>query len=133
MFKAPYDVRELKLHRDTRGDLFEILRFPDDSIPPAGYIYAYTINPGARRGDHYHERKHEWVTCAAGAFSVLVEDRDGNKARIDLSAEHPSVVYFAPHCVHAVLNDGKEVGVAISYGSSPHNPADPDTIMKFIS
>jgi UDP-2-acetamido-2,6-beta-L-arabino-hexul-4-ose reductase len=133
MFEAPFEVHKLTLHRDERGDLFEILRFTDDSIPPTGYIYAYTVNPGARRGDHYHERKHEWVTCVSGAFTVLLEDKEGNKERAYLSAESPAVVYFAPSCVHAILNESDEVAVAVSYGSTPHDPNDPDTIMKFIA
>ena len=133
MFKGPYELRELSLHRDERGDLFEVLRFPDDDIPGRGYIYTFSVNPGARRGDHYHERKHEWLTCVSGELTVLVEDKEGRAERFVLNAEKPSVMYFAPYTAHAVVNESGHVAVAASYGSEPHDPADPDTIKKIVA
>ena len=133
MFKKPYEVRMLDMKADPRGNLFEILRFLDDEIPGEGYIYTFTILPGQRRGDHYHEKKHEWFTCAFGRATILIETSDGKKERVVLDAEDPAVIYFAPGTAHALLNETNNTVVMVSYGSKQHDPANPDTIKKDLS
>ena len=54
IWQEPFEVRDLTVHVDSRGRLFEILRFVDDGIPTQGYIYTFSVNPGVRRGDHFH-------------------------------------------------------------------------------
>lgn len=132
MFKEPFDIVDLTKHSDPRGDLFEILRFKDFKVPGEGYIYCFTINQGARRGDHYHERKLEWFSCVSGEAIVLLEDVDGNKKKIILSAIEPKIVYCGPGTSHALMNEKKEPAVMISYGSKQHDPEDPDTFPKRI-
>lgn len=131
-FKEPYEIRSLVKKADPRGSLFEILRFVDDEIPGQGYLYTFSILPGQRRGDHYHEKKHEWFTCTFGRATILIETSDGKKERIVLDAENPAVIYFAPGTAHALLNESDATAVIISYGSKQHDPEDPDTIKKFI-
>lgn len=131
-FKEPYDVVDLENHIDPRGSLFEILRFKDQNVPGEGYIYAFSVNPGERRGDHYHTKKQEWFTCVYGEAVILIEDKDGNKKKVTLNAEKPKLIYFGPHTSHAVLNESEDIAVLVSYGSKQHDPSDPDTFKKFI-
>ena len=131
-FREPYDVMDLKTRVDSRGTLFEIMRFKDQNIPGKGYIYAFSVNPGTRRGDHYHTKKREWFTCVYGEAVVLVEDKNGNKKKMILNASKPKLLYLGPHTSHAILNESKEIAVLVSYGSKQHNPKDPDTFEKFI-
>src|SRR3989344_6899889 len=105
MFKEPYDIIDLERHSDPRGNLFEILRFKDHKIPGEGYVYCFTINPGQRRGDHYHTKKQEWFSCVSGKATVLVEDKEGNKKKIILDADKPAVVYCGPYTSHALYNE----------------------------
>lgn len=53
-WNEPFDTLELKRHDDERGMLFEILRFADHNIPGNGQLYTFSVEPNARRGDHYH-------------------------------------------------------------------------------
>lgn len=131
-FKEPYDCLDLEIHTDPRGALFEIMRFKDQNIPGKGYIYTFSVNPGARRGDHYHTKKQEWFTCVYGKVVILVEDKDGNKKKIKLNANKPKLLYFGPHTSHAILNESEEVAVLVSYGSKQHDIKHPDTFKKFI-
>lgn len=131
-FKEPFDIVPLENHSDPRGNLFEILRFKDWGVPGEGYIYTFTINPGQRRGDHYHERKLEWAACVAGEAVVLFEDKDGNQTKAVLTPEKPTLVYFGPGTSHAFYNESDKPAVLISYGSKQHDPNDQDTIPKFI-
>ena len=131
-FKEPYDVLNLEPHVDPRGLLFEIMRFKDQNIPGEGYIYTFSINPGVRRGDHYHTRKLEWFTCVYGEAVILIEDKDGNKEKIVLNTTKPKLIYFGPYTSHAVLNESDDVAVIVSYGSKQHDPDDEDTFRKVI-
>lgn len=131
-FKEPFDVIDLESHADSRGVLFEIMRFKDQNIPGEGYIYAFSVNPGERRGDHYHTKKQEWFTCVYGEAAILIEDKNGNKKKIVLNSIKPKLLYFGPYTSHAILNESKEVAVLVSYGSKQHDPNDSDTFKKVI-
>ena len=120
-WNKPFDELELVLHTDPRGALFEVLRFEDFNIPKDGYIYTFSINPHYRRGDHYHNKKEEWFTCVYGAAKVLLSTVDGkHHCVIELSADKPSLVYVPAGTTHAVINQGEEVAVLVSYGTIPH-------------
>jgi len=131
-FKEPYDIVDLESHTDLRGSLFEIMRFKDQNFPGEGYIYTFSVNPGARRGDHYHTRKLEWFTCVYGEAVILVETKDGKKEKIILNTKKPKLIYFGPYTSHAVINESKDIAVIVSYGSKQHDPKDEDTFKKFI-
>jgi dTDP-4-dehydrorhamnose 3,5-epimerase-like enzyme len=132
MFTKPYEHIRLQDYPDNRGNLFEILRFKDQGVPGEGQIYCFTIVPGVRRGDHYHTMKREWASCVSGKVSVLVEDKDGNKEKILLHADEPSVIYFHPYTVHTFINEGDALATIVSYSSKQLDKENPDTIPKRI-
>lgn len=133
MFESTFELLKLPLHADKRGGLFEMLKFTEWGIPGAGHIYCFTVVPGARRADHYHEKKREWFSCVAGEVTVLLEDREGKKARFLLNAAKPSVLYIAPYTVHAVLNHGDQIAAVVAYGSTPFDSKDTDTIRQIVT
>ena len=55
--------------------MFEALRFKTENIPGNGQIYVYTVEPGARRGDHYHKNKEEWFFCVSGKLELLIKTK----------------------------------------------------------
>lgn len=126
-WKTPFDVLKLRKHSDSRGFLFEILRFVDHSIPGQGQVYVFSIEPGRRRGDHYHLRKQEWFTCVYGRVVVLLSSSEGRVMACEISVDDPSLVYAAPATAHALLNETGDVAVVVSYGSEQHTPDDEDT------
>jgi UDP-2-acetamido-2,6-beta-L-arabino-hexul-4-ose reductase len=127
IWKEPFDVHQLYSHVDPRGFLIELLRFVDDNIPGGGQLYTFSIQPGKRRGDHYHLRKREWFTCVFGKAIVLLSTADGKTCACELSQNKPMVVYAGPGTAHALLNKSNQVAVIVSYGSEQHNPEDEDT------
>jgi dTDP-4-dehydrorhamnose 3,5-epimerase-like enzyme len=127
IWQEPFDVRDLTIYRDPRGRLFEILRFVDDGIPAEGQVYTFSVNPGKRRGDHYHLTKREWFTCVHGRVKVLLDDRRGRTAVVELDADRPAIVYAGPGTTHALLNETAEPAVIVSYGSAQHEHDAPDT------
>ena len=125
-------VLDLVKHSDPRGTLFEILRFKDQHVPGEGYIYTFSINPGHRRGDHYHTHKEEWFTCVYGKAIIFIERKDGEKKKLLLDADKPVLVYCGPYTAHALLNETDTPAIMVSYGSKQHDPEDEDTHKKFI-
>ena len=126
-WQEPFDVYELTSHVDERGYLIELLRFLDFDIPGQGQLYTFSVNPGKRRGDHYHKRKREWFTCVSGEAIVLLSTADGQKKAVKLNADQPKLVYAGPGASHAVINNTEQTAIMVSYGSEQHNPEDEDT------
>jgi UDP-2-acetamido-2,6-beta-L-arabino-hexul-4-ose reductase len=127
IWQYPFDIHKLTKRVDSRGFLFEILRFTDDDIPGQGQIYTFSIEPRQRRGDHYHKRKREWFTCVYGRAIVLLSNAEGKTCACEISSDDPCIVYAAPTTAHALLNETGQVAVVVSYGSEQHNPDDEDT------
>jgi dTDP-4-dehydrorhamnose 3,5-epimerase-like enzyme len=130
-WKEPFDSLELKAYVDERGSLFEILRFKDHSIPGGGQLYTFSIEPGMRRGDHYHLKKQEWFTCVSGSAIVLLTSESGEDLAVEISADKPKIIYAAPRTAHALINKMDSPAVIVSYGSKQHDPKDEDTYRKF--
>lgn len=130
LWNAPFDIEPLVDHVDPRGFLIELLRFRDFGIPGEGQLYTFSIEPGKRRGDHYHLRKREWFTCVHGEAVVLLSSSDGQTGACRISPREPRIVYAAPGTAHALLNDTNEVAVIVSYGSEQHDPNDEDTYRR---
>ena len=129
-WKEPFDILDLEPHVDPRGLLFEILRFKDNDIPGEGQLYTFSIQPGARRGDHYHLKKKEWFACVHGKVKVLLSSMEGVDKVIEISTEHPKVVYVGMGTTHALINETNTIAVIVSYGSKQHDPVDVDTYRK---
>jgi len=130
VWQEPFDVLELKSYVDQRGMLFEILRFKDHNIPGNGQLYTFSIEPGQRRGDHYHLKKQEWFTCVHGKAIVLLTSQDGIDKAIEISALDPKIIYAAPGTSHALINEQSYTAVIVSYWSKQHDPQDEDTYRK---
>ena len=128
-WNLPYAIEELTVHRDSRGALYEALRFSSQDIPLGGQIYLYTVAPSARRGDHFHEHKSEWFTCVSGRVRLLMKTKHGERIDQMLDAEEPKMVFAGPGTSHAVVNETREVAVIMAYASKEFDPAHPDTIL----
>ena len=110
--------------------LFEIYRFLDDQIPGDGQVYTFSIVPGARRGDHYHQKKQEWFTCVHGRAFALLTSADGEDVQYGLDASKPQLIYAGPGTTHALVNRSQELAVIVSYASRQHDPEDEDTFKR---
>lgn len=132
MFKAPWEVRALERHVDPRGFLCEILRFQDEAISGGGQLYFLTVNPGQRRGDHFHHQKHEWFICVSGAVEILLAAPNKEKLVVAARGEQPQLIYCAPGTAHAMRNVSDAPAILVSYGSQQHDSQDPDTFPLII-
>lgn len=129
-WNIPYVIEPLNVHHDARGILYEALRFSSQDIPRDGQIYVYTVSPGARRGDHFHDHKSEWFICVSGRVRLLMKTKDGDRVDESLDADLPRLVFAGPGTSHAVVNETQKVAVIVAYASKEFDPADPDTTLE---
>ncbi|CAM8410812.1 RfbC dTDP-4-dehydrorhamnose 3,5-epimerase and related enzymes [Candidatus Methylopumilus universalis] len=125
--KKPYEITELTLHSDVRGFLYEAFRFTSQSIPKGGQVYIYSMEPGARRGDHFHIEKSEWVICVSGRVRLLLKTEQDEKVSKELDGRKPELIFLAPRTSHALMNESKDIAIIIAYSSEEFHPDHPDT------
>lgn len=126
----PCGIEDLEVHCDERGVLYEALRFSSQAIPQGGQIYIYTVAPGARRGDHFHQQKSEWFTCVSGQLRLLMKTKGGDRFDEQLDSGAPRMVFAGPGTSHAVVNETEKEAVIVAYASKEFDSADPDTIIE---
>ena len=129
----PFKVFDLKNYNDERGNLFEAIRFKSHAVPSEGQIYIYSINPGFRRGDHYHSKKYEWIFLTSGSVDLLLYSDKTNKSVFHLSSEHPQLVFIGLNTVHTLVNASNSPASVVAYASSELDKSNPDTHPFLIS
>lgn len=122
MSASKVEIRQLKVHSDARGAVFE----PLEPALLSGWRNVHTVisEPGAIRGNHCHLRGTE-VTTVLGPALV--------RYRIDERTEDVSVpageawrFVFPPGTPHAFKNTGTRPFVLVSFNTEEHDPASPD-------
>jgi UDP-2-acetamido-2,6-beta-L-arabino-hexul-4-ose reductase len=82
-----------RVHRDDRGQLFEILR-----LAGGGQIFFSTTKPGVIRGNHFHTRKVEWFCVLRGEAAIRIRRVGDDRVReFRVSGETPEFISI-PAC-----------------------------------
>lgn len=129
------EIKKLKVNRDERGMVVEIIRQEEiEKNKPFGQVYITTANPGYTKGNHYHKRKTEWFCVIKGKGELFLRDlKSGENKRILMDDdENFVVVKILPEIAHAIKNIGEETLYLLAYIDEPYNPDDPDTFPENI-
>ncbi|MBU1149052.1 dTDP-4-dehydrorhamnose 3,5-epimerase family protein [Patescibacteria group bacterium] len=79
-------VKELKMIKDERGYLMEIIRSDDPFYKKFGQVYMSVCNPGYAKGWHYHKTQIDNFTIVKGnARIVLYDGRQDSKTYKEIS------------------------------------------------
>jgi dTDP-4-dehydrorhamnose 3,5-epimerase-like enzyme len=116
------EIRQLKVHADGRGAVFE----PLEPALLAGWGNVHTVisQPGAVRGNHRHLRGTE-VTAVLGP--TLVRYRVGDTIEEhQVPAGEAWRFAFPPGTAHAFKNTGVAASVLVSFNTEVHDPARAD-------
>jgi len=109
---------------DARGLVLEPLAASE--IPDQRNAHIVITNPGAVRGNHYHERGDE-VTVVIGP--ALARHAVDGESRDFLVPDGEAYRFRFPRGVpHAFQNTGDRPILLIGFNTRPHDPADPDAI-----
>lgn len=125
-------VKQIAVHPDTRGRLFEILRADDEAFAGFGQVYITTSNPGIVKAWHYHRKQTDFFCCVRGMMRlVLFDDREGSPTRGEVNeyvmGQHRLLaVRIPPEVWHGFQCIGAEEAMVVNVVSRPYDPVDPD-------
>ncbi len=117
-------VESLPVHRDARGGVFE-------PLAPAAFagqrnVHVVLTEPGAVRGNHYHDRGTEVLSVMGPA---LVRTRRGAEVTdTQVPAGEVSRFTIPPGVGHAIRNTGTTPIVLVSFNTELHDPENPDVV-----
>lgn len=113
---------------DHRGWLLEAVSPELTGSQTLGLVVMTTIEPGAFRADHYHQRKTEWFLVLEGQAVLTVTGPDGgNREEVLLDGVEPELVEIPPGHPHKIENRGSTRVYLLAYVNEGFDPGDPDT------
>lgn len=117
-------IENVSFFSDARGWVIE----PVDEALLAGQRNAHVVlsEPGAIRGNHYHERSTEVFVVVGPALIRLRESGEIRDVRVP---EGQAMRFTVPPGVpHAIQNTGTRPMVLMSFSTLPHDRHHPDTL-----
>ena len=125
-------TKKLKLIKDERGFLMEILRSDDILFKKFGQVYLTAASPGYVKAWHYHRKQTDNFVCVKGkAKVVLYDNREYSKTKGELqefflSFDNPIVVQIPPGVLHGFEADCDEESYIINIPTEVYNYEKPD-------
>lgn len=129
------NVKELKIFKDKRGKLFEVLR-SDDSIYEGKFGQALvSVNkPGIIKAWHRHKKQTDYTTCIKGKIRLLTaEEKRKGKIEIkeyELDGKKPVLVKVLPRTWHGYEVLGKKKAIVLYIIDVAYNAKNPDEERK---
>jgi len=130
------EIKELVVHRDSRGFLMEILRGSDsikaDGPKAFGQYYLSTVYPGVIKGRHLHKLQTDHLCVIKGRGAIhLHDEREGSPTKgqkdvILVGEDNWKLVKIPPGVWHSTENIGTEVCYFINYVTREYDRMKPD-------
>ncbi|OGS44075.1 MAG: hypothetical protein A2539_00170 [Elusimicrobia bacterium RIFOXYD2_FULL_34_15] len=93
--------KELLLHKDERGALFEILRSDWKKFKKFGQAYITVCKPGWVKGWHYHKIQTDNFCVVKGKAKVVLVDSSKKVVNeFELTDKKPSILVIPPKVIH---------------------------------
>ena len=117
-------VEPVHYHADPRGLVLEPIGAGD--IARQRNVHLVLSEPGAVRGNHYHERGTEVAVVLGPA---LVRMRESGVVRdVEIPEGRAYRFTFPPGVSHAFQATGESPMVLVAFNTEPHDPAAPDVV-----
>lgn len=115
--------KELQLHRDHRGVLFEAVKGGG-----GGQTFLSWTDPGIERGNHFHRQKVERFLVVSGEAEIHIRSVFGDKIEtFRVSGSKPAYVDMPTFHTHSIVNTGTEPLLTLFWAHEVFDPAHPDT------
>ncbi|MCU0783220.1 MAG: hypothetical protein MUF81_04065 [Verrucomicrobia bacterium] len=117
-------VESVPFFSDARGWVIEPVSGP--LLAGQRNVHVVFSEPGAVRGNHYHERATE-ILAVVGPALIRVRENDAVR---DIPVPVGQSMRFTvpPGIAHAIQNTGSRPMVLMSFSTLPHDRAHPDTV-----
>ena len=103
-------IKDLKVIKDERGGLFEILRSDSEGFLPFGQAYITIASVGIVKAWHYHKNQTDrWIVVKGIARVMLVDTRhksptDGEYIDQNFSEHNPQLLIIPERVIHGFEN-----------------------------
>lgn len=122
-------VKQLQLHLDDRGYLYEMLRNDDPCFTQFGQAYVSAVNPGAVKGFHKHFKQTDHVVCVSGQVKLVLVRERGSAFDVEeyhLSPIAPKMVVIPTEVYHGWMCIGNEPALIVNFSTLPFDAGNPD-------
>ncbi|MFH1586823.1 MAG: dTDP-4-dehydrorhamnose 3,5-epimerase family protein [Candidatus Diapherotrites archaeon] len=102
------EIKELKVVKDDRGYLMEMMRSDDSFFRQFGQVYLSVCNPGIVKGFHYHKKQWDrFVIVKGNAKIVLYDGREDSPTykeinEFEIGEKNPILLVIPPYVYHAM-------------------------------
>ena len=115
-------IEKLTMHSDARGAVVEPLAAA--ALAAQQNVHVVVSQPGAVRGNHYHQVGTERITVIGPA---LARFRDGGEiSEVPVAANQAVRFTIPPGVSHAFKNTGAQPAILIAFNTLPHDRNLPD-------
>lgn len=125
-------IKKLKLIRDERGMLTEILRSDEPLFDRFGQIYVTVCKPQVVKGWHYHKVQWDHFVCLQGVAKVVLYDaRQKSKTQGKINEfvigwENPLLIKIPPFVYHGFTALGEKEAMILNIPTQAYRYSDPD-------
>ena len=102
-------------HEDERGVLYWL----DKHTMDFEHVTVGTINPGFKRGGHYHKKMSEKILCVSGTLILKLDETE-------ITMNSGDIEDIPKNCVHTLYNNSTEPGFFIELKDSTFKSNTPD-------
>jgi len=125
-------IKKLKVIKDERGWLMEILRCDDEVFEKFGQVYITTAYSGVVKAWHLHKKQTDNFTCIYGKMKVVLYDArensptKGEVMEFIIDENNRILITVPPGVYHGFKSEGNETAYFLSIPNLPYNYKEPD-------
>ena len=124
-------IKELKIHSDDKGYLFETLRNDDELFDGKfGQALISVVYPNVIKGLHKHEKQTDYTVCVRGNCKYCVVKEENGKVEVKtffIGEKNPVMIKIPPGLWHGYMPLGNERATILHLMDKSYDVNDPDT------
>ena len=135
MSKKTIRMKQLEEHSDVRGVSFSLPESTFDFMKKIKEIHMTTILPSAVRGNHFHEKRKEFLMVLYSDVWVFgYQEKNADQPTFKHFEGKPGgiVIEVEPGIAHAFKNTGKQPMIVASFSNQGKGPKYTDIIRKIV-
>jgi acetyltransferase-like isoleucine patch superfamily enzyme len=113
-------IERLTLREDLRGSLMAA-EFAELPFSPVRLFTVFAVQGEHIRGSHAHRQCRQFLVCAAGTLSCVVDD---GAAREEILLDHPGVGIYVPPMIWGTQYKYSSDALLLVLASHPYDPED---------
>jgi dTDP-4-dehydrorhamnose 3,5-epimerase len=125
-------LKDLVVHKDERGRLFEILRSDSEIFDEFGQVYMTVAKPGWVKGWHYHKKQTDFFCVIGGKGRIVLFDRrphSSTHGKVDehvMTGDTPQLLVIPAGVVHGFETVGNTECWILNVPNKTYNRKSPD-------